>query len=564
MLKTLAIENLAIIDRLETAFDAGLSVLTGETGAGKSILVDAIELALGKRAQTRLIRPGARRLSISLVFDVGDIPQAGAWLERRELAQADDSCILRRTVGADGRSQAWINGQPATLEQLRELASHLIDIVGQNAHQMLLRRDKHLYLLDSQCGHAEQLREIGQLARRWKEAGETLEQLAENARELTERREWLERQVAELEGSGVKPGEYGELEREHRLLSKKESLKSALHEVHAMLDDNDGADAATLLGRASGVVDKLRDTDPQLAAAGELVAAALGQTGEAAREIRGALERIEVSDEYFAQLEQRISRLSALADKYRTQPAALPEQLEYARTELEKLGDPATDPEQLRRERAELEKRYGELAAGVSERRRKTAAALEKNVVATLHKLNLAKAEFKVRFAGAGDDAPSPAGRERAEFMIRANPGQDLQPLTATASGGELSRISLALQMALSKKRPMPVLIFDEVDSGVGGATAGTVGRLLQAISRRAQVFCITHLPQVASRAAHHYRVVKEQDAHTRVQLEKLDGRERRVEIARMMAGEKITKQSLEHARQMLGDGEMAADSPLP
>jgi len=169
-----------------------------------------------------------------------------------------------------------------------------------------------------------------------------------------------------------------------------------------------------------------------------------------------------------------------------------------------------------------------------------------------------------VRFAGAGDDAPSPAGRERAEFMIRANPGQDLQPLTATASGGELSRISLALQMALSKKRPMPVLIFDEVDSGVGGATAGTVGRLLQAISRRAQVFCITHLPQVASRAAHHYRVVKEQDAHTRVQLEKLDGRERRVEIARMMAGEKITKQSLEHARQMLGDGEMAADSPLP
>ena len=561
MLKTLAIENLAIIDRLEVGFDAGLSVLTGETGAGKSILIDAIELALGKRAQTRLVRPGARRLSISLVFDVGDIPNASAWLEQRELAQADGSCILRRTIGADGRSQAYINGQPATLEQLREITSHLIDIVGQNAHQMLLSRDKHLYLLDSQCGHNDQLLKIGQLSRRWRETGTLLDRQAENARELADRREWLSRQVEELEESGIKPGEFEELEREHRLLSKKESLKSALHETHTLLDDDDGADAATLLGKAAGVIEKLRDTDPQLAAAGELVAAALEQTGEASREIRDALERIEVSDEYFAQLEQRISRLSVLADKYRTQPAGLPGQLEYARAELEKLDDPETDPEKLRHERAELEKQYRKLAAGVSERRRKTAGALEKNVVATLQKLNLAKAEFKVRFMDDDDETPRPSGRERAEFMIRANPGQNLQPLTRTASGGELSRISLALQMALSEKRPMPVLIFDEVDSGVGGATAETVGRLLQAISRRAQVFCITHLPQVASHAAHHYRVIKEQDAQTRVQLEKLAGQERRVEIARMMAGEKITKQSLEHARQMLG--ETAADSPL-
>ena len=555
MLKTLAIENFAIIDRLEAEFDGGLSVLTGETGAGKSILVDAIELALGKRAQIRLVRPGARRLSISIVFDATDVPRAAAWLERRELAQADGSCILRRTVGADGRSQAYINGAPTTLEQLKELASRLIDIVGQNAHQMLLSRDQHLHLLDSQCAHGGELAEIGRLARRWKEAGALLEKQMESAQELALRREWLARQCEELESCEIKPGEYEALEQEHRLLSKKESLKSALHEIHAALDDNDGNDAVTLLGKAAGDVDRLRDTDPQLAAAGELIASACEQAGEAVREVRDALERIEVSDEYFAQLERRLSRLAELADKYRTQPALLHEQLELARRELEKLDDPQTDPEALRKECAQLKAQYGERAASVGARRRKTAGALEKSVVQTLRKLNLEKADFRVRFIESDEQTPKPSGRERAEFMIRTNPGQDWQPLTRTASGGELSRLSLALQMALSKKQPLPVLIFDEVDSGVGGATAEVVGRLLETIGKQAQVFCITHLPQVASRATHHYRVSKEQQGKaTRVRLERLTESQRRVEIARMMAGETITEQSLEHARQMLGE----------
>lgn len=555
MLKTLAIENLAIIERLEAEFDDGLSVLTGETGAGKSILVDAIELALGKRAQMRLVRRGARRLSISLVFDTSRVPRAAAWLEQRELAQADGGCILRRTVGADGRSQAYVNGAPTTLEQLKELASNLIDIVGQNAHQMLLSRDRHLHLLDSQCDHDDELAEVGRLARRWKEAGALLEKQMEGAQELALKREWLTRQCEELENDEVKPGEYEALEQEHRLLSRKESLKSALHEIHAALDDNDGNDAVTLLGRAAGDVEKLRDTDPQLAAAGELIAAACEQAGEAVREVRAALERIEVSEEYFAQLERRLSRLVELAGKYRTQPALLHEQLELARRQLEKLDDPKTDPETLRRERAELKAQYHKRAAAVGARRRKTAATLEKNVVRTLHKLSLEKADFQVRLIESEDESPKPSGQERAEFMIRTNPGQDLQPLTRTASGGELSRISLALQMALSEKQALPVLIFDEVDSGVGGATAEVVGRLLEAIGGRAQVFCITHLPQVASRATHHYRVTKEQqDDATHVRLTRLTESERRVEIARMMAGKKITRQSLEHARQMLGE----------
>ena len=554
MLKTLAIENLAVIERLEAEFDDGLSVLTGETGAGKSILVDAIELALGKRAQIRLVRPGARRLSISIVFDVQRAPRAVAWLEQRELAQADGGCILRRTVGADGRSQAYINGAPTTLDQLRELASCLIDIVGQNAHQMLLSRDRHLHLLDSQCAHGDELGALERLARRWKEARALLEEQMENAHELALKREWLERQCEELEGEEVKPGEYEALEQEHRLLSEKEMLKSALHEIHTVLDDNDGADAVTLLARAAAGIDKLRATDPQLAAAGELIAGACEQAGEAVREVRAARERIEVSDEYFAQLEARLARLGELASKYRTRAALLHEQLELAQRELEKMDDPDADPETLRRECAEIEEQYRERATVVGARRRKTAGALEKDVVRTLRKLNLAQADFRVRFIESEDDAPKASGQERAEFMIRTNPGQDLQPLTRTASGGELSRLSLALQMALSKKQPLPVLIFDEVDSGVGGATAEVVGRLLEAIGGRAQVFCITHLPQVASRATHHYRVVKEQRENTtHVRLARLDESERQVEIARMMAGEKITEQSLEHARQMLG-----------
>lgn len=552
MLKAITAENFAIIDRIQVEFDDGLSVLTGETGAGKSILIDALQMALGRRARSGLIQPGADKLRISLAFDINNIEQARDWVCKYDLGADENTCVLRRTHGRDGRSQAYINGSLVTLNQLKDLGSIIVDVVGQNTHQQLLHHKHQLWLLDVRCGHIEQVRRLGRIYRRWKEVATKVEEYANNAREREIRRRMLLEEIEELQNNDVRQGEYQEVEQKHRKLAHGEKFKNDLMEAHQILD-GENQSVVLSLGKISVMLEQLSEYDDRIESIRQLVTDALAQTGAAANEIRSCLEASAGDEQNFEQLEERLRRLGDLAKRYRVPPQLLPDTLARLRSELDRISGTEADVGKLMQEKERLEKEYKKAAGLISRKRHAVARRIEEDVVKTLAELNMEKTRFEIQFSASADAVPAPGGHEHVRFMIQTNPGHALQPLSAVASGGELSRVSLAMQVALSKHRTTPVLVFDEVDSGVGGATAVAVGKLLKTVSRNAQVFCITHLPQVASHADRHYRVTKEpHQGKTRVHVEALDDKKRHLEIARMMAGTDLTRQSLDHAREML------------
>ncbi len=551
MLKSLIVENFTIIRKVQLEFSAGMSTITGETGAGKSILIEALGLALGQRAQSHYLNSDGR-LSVTLDVGLDNLPTVAAWLEEHELA-SNGECILRRTLARDGRSRAFINGVQVPLAQLQVLSDRLIEIVGQNVQQSLMQANRHLDILDAQCEHDDTLGELKSVQRQWSELSQKLETRLRQSSELEDRLKLLNYQVRELEEFAPDEGEFEEVDQAHRRLSKKELLREEAHRALALLDETESGNASSQIAAAMRALHKLTDADAGLATANEQLATAIDHVQIASREIRDCLERIETSEGDYHRLEKRLQGYLDLARKYKTRPETLAAFYRNLKHELDEIESPDARPEAMERQLSGLRARYATLADRISRRRRTAAAALSKQVTQTLGELNMQGAEFSVVFNPHEDDAPKPHGREQAEFFVRTNAGQPPGPLARIASGGELSRVSLAIQAAFAAKRPVPTLVFDEVDAGVGGKTAEMVGKLLKKISRNAQVFCVTHLPQVAAQADHHFRVNKhEKKGHTHIDVAELPAVERRHEIARMMAGTEITKKSLAHADEML------------
>jgi len=553
MLSHIHIRDFAIVERIELELGPGMSVLTGETGAGKSILIDALGLALGDRAESGAVRHGAERAEVSVSFQLEAHSPALHWLHEHELDE-DGECQIRRTLTREGRSKAYINGRPATLQQLAALGELLVDIHGQHAHQSLTRREVQRELLDAYAGHPKLLEQVAELAGEWQALHDEYQSLSRAAAERESRLDLLRYQVQELEALGLATDELDELDAEHRRLANAGELIAACGRVMGLLGDDEESSAGILLGQAAREMEGLRSLDPALAEAAELVDNALIQAEEALDGLRHYADRLELDPERLQFVEERIGAIHTLARKHRVEPAELPElQLRLA-GELADLEHADERLEGLQARIGALHERYRKAADKLSKSRAKTAKALSKQVSQAMHELGMPGGRFEVELTPREADTVAADGLERVGFAVSANPGQPPRPLGKVASGGELSRISLAIEVILADSASIPSLIFDEVDSGIGGGVAEVVGRRLRALGERRQVLCVTHLPQVAAQGHRHLQVEKQTDGkstHTRIRA--LDPEPRIGEIARMLGGIEITEQTLAHAREMLG-----------
>ena len=551
MLTHIDIRDFAIIERLELDLAAGMTAITGETGAGKSIMLDAIGLVLGDRAEAAMVRHGARRADISATLDVSS-PEVLAWLEQNDL-DAGEECVLRRVITAEGRSRCYINGSSTTVGNLRQLGEHLVNIHGQHAHQSLLRPADQRALVDSHGDLAALTTEVAAAYDRWRAIRQRLDEMQRAAQGRQSRLDLLSFQLNELQELGLKPGEFQIIEETLQRLSHADQLKQYAVGGYDLLYETDNGSVHAMITSVLGDLQAAREIDADFGEPAELLESALIQVEEAAQTLRALSDRFEADPQALAEVESRFNRAQALARKHQTLPESLPELAAAMAAEIAELTDPEQSVAALEQELAAAADAYDRAAARLGKARRKTAIALEKQITASMQELGMEGGRFGVEITPRGDDERSPHGRESIRFMVSANPGQPLKPLTGVASGGELSRISLAIQLAAVEKMQLPTLIFDEVDSGIGGAVADVVGRQLRRLGERCQVFCVTHLPQVAACAHHHLRVEKIKSGNsTRTQLVPLDEQQRIEEIARMLGGARLTKQSRAHAREML------------
>ncbi|WP_160152576.1 DNA repair protein RecN [Microbulbifer sp. ALW1] len=548
MLLHLSISQFTLVDQLELEFGPGTSTLTGETGAGKSITLDALGLALGDRGNGELVRAGAKRADIHATFDIGEHQEARAWLEEQEM-DAGREVILRRTIGVDGRSRAYINGQPVTLMQLRTLGEQLIDIHSQHEHQSLLKKETHRRLLDEYAGAEAQSAEVRIHYKTWQDQYRRYRKLADSAEETQARRDLLEYQLEELEQLDLKPAELEELESEQRQLANAGEILSGSYQLAALLNGGEG-DIAEQLHRALQLVGAMPEQSTALSEVAQMLDSARIQVDEAASTLSRHIDRFEMDPERLAEVEERLSAIYSIARKHRVQPDQLPELQQQWQQELEEIGAPdALD--KLAAECERLEKAFRTSAGKLSKLRSAAASKLAKAVNAQL--ADLAMPHARVELALTELEKPTATGLEEVEILIATNPGQPARALGKIASGGELSRVSLAIQVVTAQTSRTPTLVFDEVDVGIGGTTGDVVGKLLRQLGERGQVICVTHLAQVAARAHRQYLVEKHSDGKAVfVALRELKDTERSVEVARMLGGE-TTAQSLAHAEEMLG-----------
>jgi DNA repair protein RecN (Recombination protein N) len=550
MLQRLLIRDFVIVDRLELEFAAGFGALTGETGAGKSILVDALSLALGERADAAVVRNGAERAEISAEFDVAPGSALEAWLRAGDFDA--DACLLRRVIDAAGRSRAYINGTAATLGQLREVADFLADIHGQNAHHSLLRADAQRDLLDTHAGAQEIARAVAASWTAWRAAWEA-RTAAEKDVEATQReRELLAWQVKELEALAFDAAGWQETEQEQRRLGNANALLEAAGQALGALEEGE-AGGLSALRHAGAKLSELVACDPALGEAAQLYEGALIQFEESALALRRYQDRLELDPGRLAELDARIDAVTQMARKHRVAAEDLPDLLQRQRARLAELVLRA-DPAALAERERETEKAYREQARKLSAQRAKAAKALSAAVTAGMQELAMAGGRFEVALDPLADG--SAGGSESIEFRVTANAGQPLRSLAKVASGGELSRIGLALQVIASQANAAGTLIFDEVDVGIGGRVAEIVGRMLRQLGLSRQVLCVTHLPQVAAQADWQWSIAKQtRDGQTTSAVAVLDAQARIGEIARMLGGEKITETTRRHAAEMLGLG---------
>lgn len=549
MLRALSIRDYVIVEELDLELASGFTALTGETGAGKSILVDAVKLALGDRADPGVVRAGAQRAEVSADFDVQSLAEARGWLQAQDLEEGDGACIVRRTIDAAGRSRAFVNGRPATAAQLRELGELLLDIHGQHDHQLLLKRDRQRALLDAYAGCEDLARETAARFGTWRRIAEQ-RAARENAQKTSAReRELLAHEVRDLEALAFDPQQWLDDQAEHRRLAHAQELIATVSECAEALDESEDAVTARLAAAASRLA-QAAALDPELEQAQRDAETAGVHAREAAHTLRRYLQRLEVDPGRLSQLDGRIKAVIDSARKYRVDPAELPAALAERRERLLELGGEAS-LEALRQQEAANEKAYRESAAALSKARREAARRLGAEVTRTMQRLSMAGGRLEVALLPL--ETPSAGGLEGVEIQVAAHEGQALAPLSRAASGGELSRLSLAIQVLLSGRASVPTLIFDEVDSGIGGAVAEVVGQLLQSLSRHHQVLAVTHLPQVAVHARQQLRVAKHVgDRGAFARVDPLDAPGRVGEIARMLGGLKITEATRRHAEEML------------
>jgi len=558
MLVHLAIRNFAIVDELDLEFTAGFTALTGETGAGKSILIDALALALGERADAADVRTGRERIDVTAEFVVDNLPDLRAWLREQALDASSDAgeeegrLLLRRVVDRGGRSRAFINGRPATLAQLREAGEALVDIHGQNAHQSLLRGDAQRNVLDAHAGLAALAADTGAAWREWQRLEKARAEYETHAAARNSEREQLQWQVDALRELAPKQGEWEAIQAEHSRLTHAASLIEGAQAVLEALSEADGAASAVL----SGALSRLRPLvgyDPALGETVSLLESSEVQLREAAHGLRHYADRVELDPARLLQVEARVEALHGAARKFRVKADELPGLLESQAARLADL-ELASDLGALVSQEQAARGRYQGLAAKLTAGRTKAAAKLSREVTAAMKELAMGGARFEAALRPLSDG--SAGGDEQMEFLVAANAGGELRPLARVASGGELSRISLAIQVITSKAAAVPTLIFDEVDAGIGGAVAEVVGRKLRALGEGRQVLCVTHLAQVAAQASAQWSVSKGVAAGAGVtsHVERLDRKGRVEEIARMLGGVEITATTRKHAIEMLGN----------
>lgn len=550
MLRTLAIHDFVIVDAIEIDLSAGFSVFTGETGAGKSILIDALTLALGGRADASVVREGAARADITAEFAGPFDAALGEWLDQNALTGEDGVLFMRRVIDNGGRSKAFINGITATVTQLRELGEMLVDIHGQHAHQSLLKADAQRLLLDAHAGLIDDARLVAAAYRSWRAVMRQREEFERDAKQVLLERERLEWQVGELEKLAVRPGEWTDISNEHSRLSHAASLIEGAQHALSLLSESDSSPVLSQVSAIEQKLGKLVDIDDKLRPVLEALEPARIQLQEAVYALNDYLGRIELDPDRLRTVEARLEAIHGTARKFQVAPEDLPETHAGLSARLAQLSD-ATDIDAMRAQEQKLADAYHALASKLTKARTKAAKSLSGAVTAAMQDLSMSGGRFDIALQACEAAAH---GLEQVEFLVAGHAGTTPRPLAKVASGGELARIALAISVIASSATATPTLIFDEVDSGIGGGVAEVVGRLLKRLGQDRQVLCVTHLPQVASQASQHFQVSKGtmSDGRTVSRIERLSASDRVEEIARMLGGLEITATTRKHARELL------------
>lgn len=552
MLNYIHIRNFAVIDELELELGPGMCVLTGETGAGKSILVDALGLVLGDRADSRVIRHGTERAEITIAVEISRLDEVKEQLAEHDLA-SNDECFLRRVIVRDGRSKSYINGTLVPLSVLKPLGEMLVDIHGQHEHQSLLRIDMQRRLLDTHAGNEQKLQQLDSYYRQWRTLKSKLETLIGETQQREARIDLLRYQIQELSDASLDEDPIETLEEEQQRLTNTERLRRVCESAYFNLYERDDMAVYSQLGGIVHTLDEISGLDSEIAEWSELLTAAQVQIAEAAKGLHRYSGGLEEDPQRLEWVESRMGLIHDLARKHRISPQHLSRRLTELEFELASLQAPEFNPRQLGIRLKELEDEYHRLAADIRCSRVATAQSLSQETTSAMQELGMKGGQFQIEIKAMDDSRPSPTGLDRVEFLVSANPGQPLQALNKVASGGELSRISLAIQMVAAQSLSIPTLIFDEVDAGIGGAIAESVGQQLQKLGRNRQVLCVTHLPQVAAQGHEHYKVSKQKrDKQTTTHIRLLRSEDRVKEIARMLGGRIMTDQTIAHAKEMI------------
>lgn len=551
MLIQLVLKDFAVVSTAELSFGPGMTVVSGETGAGKSLLVDALMWLTGARAEAGIVRHGAERAELSAEFSLGDAPLAAEWLREAELDD-ENSCQLRRVIRADGGSKAWINGRAATLSQLSELGRLLVEIHGQHEHQALLERTQQLALLDAFASHTNLLDPVSSLAKDWNELNKEIQELSKTG-DVSDRINYLEHQIKELKGESLSAEAIEELLAAHRRQAHSASLQQGFDMALTRLQGDDTFALSNTVRQLSSHLQKLAEHEPRLLEITQLLDTAEIQLDEASGSLEKLRDDLDLDPARFQELEVHLSRLHELSRKHRVPLLELGTRYEQLQTECEILRGNDVALQDLHKAQTETLKSWQKAAEALSKSREKSAKTLGKSVTNLMHELGMPGGVFSIALEPQEVDKPIASGAERAEFLVSANPGQPPRALRKVASGGELARISLAIEVAALGLDSVPTMIFDEVDSGIGGAVAEVVGKKLRALGAERQVMCVTHLPQVAAQGHQHFQVSKSvSNGSTHSVVTALDAKNRVEELARMLGGLEISKETRANAKQML------------
>lgn len=550
MLRQLVINDLAVIDTLDLEFKSGMTVMTGETGAGKSILLDALGLILGDRADTTIIRGNSEKTDITAIFSISNNPSLITYLEEMNI-EPDDELFIRRIISRDGRSRAYLNNTPVPVQTLREIGESLVDIHGQHAHQSLSRATTQRELLDQFGQHDDLLTSVTETYLEWKQVNQQLLNFESSGEDFEARLTLLKYQIDELTQLNTTNTEYAELSEEYKRLSHSQRL---LDDCQKALDELSESESSIndRLSQHQRNISELTSIDHTLDNISNLIDSAHIQIEEACSELRNYIDRFDADTSQLGQLENRLDKMYELARKHKIKPEALAEHLDLLITQLNQLEGGQEQHDLLQKKKNDLRVSYFELAQELRKKRKSAATKISNAITEKMHELGIG-GKFNIDIEAIEDETPHHYGMDKIVFMVSTNPGQPLRPITKIASGGELSRLSLAIQIIGSKDNGVPTLVFDEVDTGISGGIAEIVGKLLFSLAEHRQIFCVTHLAQVASCGHHHLRVSKfTKDGETFTQVHELNKQDRIDEIARMLAGMEITRESRANAEKML------------